>query len=254
MKFALLNTSAATADDLNRMADAFNRGLPEFCRAFGLALAEVHAFRGAAAAPDASYTPITLVGDLPPDVAGVDAFHDVDAGGAPYAIAALNLVPLKRVLHDPNGRAESAAAEMGHELLEALLDPDANRERDVPFVDLATGVAYSQVAEEVCDPVQELSSTIVLPDGTLVDFPCWVTPAWFRPRSSATKFDSLGVLRAPLTIAPGGYVIARPTGAGDVDVMGRRRPVKVHHPVRQMRWRQLRKARSSSRGWRRGVR
>jgi hypothetical protein len=254
VRFALLNASAASSDDLNRLADAFNRGLPAFCADYGLALAEVHAFPGAAAAPDASYTPITLLADLPPDVTGVDAFHDVDPVGAPFAVAALNLVPLKRVLHDPSGRGESAAAWLGHELLEALADPDANRERDVSFTDPATGAVYSQVAEEVCDPVQELASTIVLSDGTLVDFPAYVKPSWFQKRARTTSFDSMGVLHAPLTVAPGGYVIARPAGPSvDVDVMGRRRLVKVHHPVRQARWREYYKARGRSRGRRRGA-
>ena len=256
MRFALLNSSSASADDMLRIADGLTAGLVRFCADHGLATAMVQSFPGMTAAPDPSWIPVKAVGDLPAGISGVQAFHDVDDLGVPYALASLNLVPNRTVLHDTSGKGESLAALIGHEIVETLVDFDANRERDVTFVDPTLGTVMSQVAEEVSDAVQESAIPITLPGGLVVDFPNYVYPSWFQARGRATKFDALGLLTKPLSIAPGGYVIARPAGAGvagDTDVMGRRHLVKVHHRQRQAPWRELAKAHAGSRGRRRGI-
>ena len=90
-------------------------------------------------------------------------------------------------------------ATLSHELLEELVDPLVNS--------LAGPLTWAKkiacVALEVADPVENSEYDI---NGIPVsDF---VTPLWFQPNPApaGTRYDQMGLLTAPLTMTPGGYV------------------------------------------------
>lgn len=83
-----------------------------------------------------------------------------------------------------------------HEILETLADPDINL---TVLVRKDTGLAL--IAEEVCDACEADQLGKVYAGVLLSDF---VTRKWFMPGSTGLM-DANNHLRAPLTIAPGGY-------------------------------------------------
>lgn len=153
----------------------------------------------------ASECPIFLQKKI--DIAGAAAYHDEDALGRQFIRCGLSAVPKENILRDPLNKGESLLGLAQHELGEALVDPTADIWRQQPF--RARGRVYSLVAQEICDPTQEIADALVLRDGTKVDRIAWVFPAWFDARQSQSKLvDSHGALSEPLTLAPGGYQIA----------------------------------------------
>ena len=91
---------------------------------------------------------------------------------------------------------------LSHELLEMIADPNVNLYGAGKFR-LKGKHRVGFFALEVCDPVQESYYKI---DGVRVqDF---VRPEWFEEdhKPGAMKTDHLGVLDAPFTLAPGGYI------------------------------------------------
>lgn len=86
-------------------------------------------------------------------------------------------------------------ATLSHELLEQLLDPDANVAAVVVFKGRQTAMAY-----EACDAVENDEYQI---NGVPVSN--FLLPGWFVP-GFAGKVDFMGTLKAPLTLSRGGYV------------------------------------------------
>jgi len=94
---------------------------------------------------------------------------------------------------------------LSHELLEMLADPwifgVAEQRRDT----------ITSYALEVCDPVEADNLGYVIDGVRLSNFVC---PAYFMdPPPAGAKFDHCGFLTAPFSLAPGGYLSARPNGA-----------------------------------------
>lgn len=133
----------------------------------------------------------TLVGSIrctisdTPDIPDAGGYHDEDENG-PY-IKVFNL--------DRGARGTDLT--LSHECLELALDAPANR-----WADNGHG---SDVAFELCDAVE---GDIYEIDGVQVSN--FVLPAWFDPQaSSGARFDRLGLLKAPFTMTPQGYMILR---------------------------------------------
>jgi hypothetical protein len=82
---------------------------------------------------------------------------------------------------------------LSHELLEMLVDPWAT---------LSAQAGNDVVALEVSDPVEGSPYSV---DGVMLEN--FVLPSWFEP-GSQPPYDFLGVLKAPLSLAPGGYMQA----------------------------------------------
>ena len=87
----------------------------------------------------------------------------------------------------------SVSSTLSHEVLEMFIDPACNL-----WAANGQGSAYSL---EVCDPVEAPTDTV---NGVSVSN--FVLPSWFDPLSPAgARFDKLGQVTAPFTIAAGGY-------------------------------------------------
>lgn len=217
MKIALLNLSSAHPAEMQYIATALDIYLDHVCEAWERAAVHVEFMQGKQVAPD-GWTPLVAFDD--PDSPGVQGYHDVDEKGRAYGRAFLNMVPGKRVLRDPDGGGASLAGVLSHEAAEMALDILANAYQDGPFVDPVSGKRYTQVAVELCDPVQEQAYAVQVGD-MMVDASNFIFPAWFNRRAgTGEQLDKMGNLVLPLTLAPGGYVIVRDTGT-DAQVFAR---------------------------------
>lgn len=123
------------------------------------------------------------------------AYHADDADGYPTLFVGLDAVVSGggSLLSGP----DSLSSAFSHEVLEALVDP---------FCDWWSEWSDERmVALEIADPVQGGSYDVTV-DGMTASVSNFVLPEWFRRGSSRERFDHLGQLSAPLTLAPGGYV------------------------------------------------
>ena len=126
------------------------------------------------------------------DDASTDGYHDLTKNGAPIAYVFMNSVLESR---------EPVSLTASHELFEMAIDPIANM-----WAEAKAGWEYSY---EMCDPVEE---DTFLVDG--MEMSNFVYPAWFEPfkHPRKTKFDHLGLLKAPFTARKTGYVIYKRGG------------------------------------------
>jgi hypothetical protein len=236
LRVAILNQSSAPADALFKIAEASTLGLRRVAEAHELAASEVQFLPGAASPPP-GFAPL-IVQDTPaPADAGLLGVHDRTDDGLPIGWAFFRCIPGGILLRDPRGLAGSLAGVVSHEIIEMVGDRSADCYRRVPFVDASSGARYGWVAEEWCDPVQESALAITVSSGDVVDFSNFLTPGWFNAAAKAGPFDAAGILKAPLSLAPGGYAIVG-DGSHETDVFGR----LVHHAVPQSIWRARMKA------------
>lgn len=145
----------------------------------------------ATGAPVPSGTWVIYVMDTT-DQAGELGYHDITSEGNPLG---------KIFAKDDMTYGLSWTVTLSHELMEMLADPYIQNSVFVQDTN-TTGRLY---ALEVADSCQEDSFGYSI-NGVLVsDF---VFPAWFEGFRSqdSTRFDYMGVLRAPLTLAKGGYI------------------------------------------------
>lgn len=127
------------------------------------------------------------------------AYHADDASGYPTLFVGCDVILNNggTLLEGSN----SLSAALTHEILEALVDEWCDY-----WSDWRDGT--DMVALEVADPVQDGCYDVQV-DGSPVSVSNFVLPEWFRAGDSREKYDHLGVLKAPLTISPGGYVALR---------------------------------------------
>jgi hypothetical protein len=131
------------------------------------------------------------------DQADALGYHELSNSGTP-----LGKVFVRSVRQ--SGGIWSVAA--SHELLEMLADPDINLAAEGYDPDDPETAAF--YAYEVCDPVE---GDVYAIDGVQVsDF---VTPEYFEiDPPPESRFDHLGLLTAPFTLRPGGYMSVLPIG------------------------------------------
>jgi hypothetical protein len=241
MRIALINLSSVPNDHMALIGKALKVYLGHVCDAWERKPIDIEFMPGTPTAP-LGWTPLVAFEEPGQHDIGVLGYHDVDEQGRPYGRAFRSCIPNGTVLHDPSGGGASLADVLAHEAAEMALDILANAYQDGPFVDPQTGKSYSQVAVELADPVQELSYTIEV-DGQLVGVSDFIYPSWFnRKARGGEKYDHLGKLTAPLTLAPGGYVIVRdnkPERTVFGRLLGRRQASlqKVTSPIAPSAWR-----------------
>ncbi len=126
------------------------------------------------------------------DEAGALGYHDLTKDGQP-----ISKVFVKTTLQANQLVSVTAC----HELFEMAIDPLANL-----WAEAADGKEY---AYEMSDAVEE--DTFLINGVTMSNF---VHPSWFEPfkHPKGTKFDHLGLLKAPFTMTKGGYVIVKQNG------------------------------------------
>jgi hypothetical protein len=242
MRIALLNMSSVPNHDMALIADAIKIGLTHVAEAWEHAPIDV-AFMPATKVAPLGWAPLVAFEASDQPDAAYEGYHDLDEQGRPFGRAFRACIPGGAVLHDATGGGASLAAVLAHEAAEMVGDLQANAWFDAPFTDPTTFHAYSQVACELADPVQESTYQINV-DGAIVDFSNFIYPAWFDRRAAGVQFDQMGVLKTPLTLAPGGYAIVRdvkPERQVFARLLGRARAPGVHKvvaPLPPMAWRE----------------
>lgn len=194
MQVAIANSSTLVTDEqAAAMANAIHtQARRDVWPAWGIREPAVAFFPGGAH-PPAGWFPITLVDTIPDVPDGVLGYHTEDPGGSQWGIVAA-----KPELD--NGAAVltgdwSVSSVLSHEVLELLGDQACNL-----WAADAGGALWSR---ELCDPVE--APTYPVAGVSVSNF---VLPAWFDPNAArGAKVDQLGVLKAPFTIAKGGYAV-----------------------------------------------
>lgn len=142
--------------------------------------------------------------DAPPGSFKVLVFDDADLAGAlGYHSDGPDGLPYGRVFVKVTRKhGLSVSSVLSHEVLEIMLDPQANYWAD----NWNDNLTY---ALEVADPVESDYYKVDV-DGTAIEVSNFVFPAWFDPiPPKGSKFDWLGKLSKPFTMTDGGYVIIR---------------------------------------------
>lgn len=126
------------------------------------------------------------------DTAGALGYHDLTIKGQPVS---------KIFVKTTIAAKEVVSVTACHELFEMVIDPVANL-----WAQAGNGTEY---AYEMSDPVEEDTFMV---DG--VEMSNFVYPSWFEPfkHPPSTKFDHLGLLKAPFSMTKGGYVITMKNG------------------------------------------
>lgn len=139
------------------------------------------------------------------DQADALGYHDLTSDGSPLG---------KVFAKSDSDAGEDWRVTASHELCEMLVDPEIDR-----VVSAFYGGKPTEAIVEVCDPVEDRQYEI---DGQPVsDF---VLPPYYGAASAGprTGYDLLGVLAAPMSLSPGGY-LSLCSAAGDwTQVFGER--------------------------------
>ena len=130
--------------------------------------------------------------------------HSDQADALGYHDETAQNVPFSRVfVADDIADGLAPSVTISHELLEMLLDPWIN---DTVIVEnnTSTGPSISVYAKEACDAVEDDQFAYDINGIMVSDF---VLPPYFDPQSTADKkFSFRGNVRAPFTLADGGYI------------------------------------------------
>lgn len=197
MHVAILNDSAASgisdgqaADFASAVATQVHR---DFAPAWNLRASIRFIPTGHKVPPGCAW--IKLAGTS--DEAGALGYHDETPEGLPvgYVFA-----------KDDAKYGADPCITLSHEVLELLLDP---RISDVVFRDQRSGVAGDEFhAKEACDAVEadELGYAVTV-GGHVYHVSDFVLPDYFDEVATAQvrRFDFMGHLHAPFSLAPGGY-------------------------------------------------
>ena len=195
MHIVVLNGSSRVTDDqAHQMTAAVaHQARTDVWSAWGMRTPTVTFLAGPTPAVPASAYGIMIVDTIPDQPSGVLGFHTEDQGGRIWGVVACGPV-LDAGMAVLTGDW-SVASVLSHEVLELLIDPDCNL-----WANNGNGRAYSY---EVCDPVEAPTYSV---QGVSVSN--FVTPAWFDPNAADTaRYDHLGLLKAPFSLLPGGYLV-----------------------------------------------
>jgi hypothetical protein len=194
LQIAIMNGSTRVTDaEAALMTAAVGRQVSrDVWPAWGIRLPSVTYFPPGSAPPPVMHI-ITLTDTIDDAPAGVLGYHTEDPGGRQWGIVAAS--PSLDSGGDVLTGDWSVASILSHEVCELLVDPACNL-----WAANGHGRAYSY---EVCDPVE--APTYVINGVSVSNF---VLPAWFDPElPSGARYDHMGVLKAPFTLAPGGYCV-----------------------------------------------
>jgi len=170
--------------------------------------------------------PMVLFDDS--DQAGALGYHSQDPDGKVWGRVFVN--PVLNNGGTVLKGSKSISVVLSHEILETFYNPYINlwaNRGDETFVAL-----------EICDPVEDFSYEINV-SGSSVSVSNFVLSSWFdKEMLGAGRFDYLSLLRAPLTLARGGYNIIFNSETGEVkptfgskDDEELHNLLKPHHPA-----------------------
>lgn len=186
MQIAVLNSCSTLKNvDVAFLVEAVSNQLVEFCQAWNLEPWAVSFYASAVGLPADDIFIAEYVDKL--DVDGALAYHSVDALGRPY----LRMLPPSDPLD---------ATDLSHEVLETRGDETCDRWMKMP--------SGSEVAAEVCDPVQgdsyEVATVVIGGQPRQIKLSNYVLPGFFDAASTG-PFDRLGKVLAPFGMSAGGY-------------------------------------------------
>lgn len=169
-----------------------------------------------------------LTDETPPED-GILAFHTEEADGSKDG-------PIFVAVCVKNGSAPlmgdySILSTLGHELIEAAIDPSCNRWRD--GIPTKHGSEWS---EEACDPVEAQSYPIKIEigantyEGNATNF---VLPSYFDLAAVGEQTDYMGVLGGPFQLAEGGYAVVRNGPGTEQQIFGEKTPPEWRMKLKQ---------------------
>ncbi len=146
-------------------------------------------------------------------------------------------------------QAGRTSVTLSHECLEMAADATASKWS--PWSE-----AGKLVALEVCDPVESNAyeiSVVIMGVTRPIMVSNFILPSWFQP-AGREPYDFLDVLKSPLSLASGGYVVTQDKNGGNVsDIWGEHFGAEDMHTDSMVRFYQ-RLATSTSRIRQRGMR
>lgn len=167
--------------------------------------------------------PLVILDD--PDQANALGYHTEDPNGKVWGRV------FARPVFDNGGTALhgalSVSSVLSHEMLETFADLNVNL-----WADRFDG---TMVAVEIADPVENDSYEVNSLDANglavKVSVSNFVLNEWFDPQAALTaRFDYMRLVKAPLTMSPGGYIVVLDYQTGKVSqVFGDKRAEELHH-------------------------
>lgn len=201
MEIAVTNSSKLSNIDVAFMVEAIGHQVVECAKAWGLPPMAMAFYATQAGLPAADVHIIDIVDDM--DQPGALGYH-TDVAGVEYG----------RVL----AQGADTSITLSHEALELLCDPTCDQWR-------ARGDG-SQVALEVCDPVEGDSygvAATVLGEQRTVNLSNYVLPQWFDPAARGVAVDRMHTAPGPLSMTSGGYCVILDAAGDEQDVFARLR-------------------------------
>jgi hypothetical protein len=224
MQIALLNRSSrATDHQIATIALAIQTQCArDFGPAYGFDATRVTFFPGHAA--PAGVSNITLV-DAPDQADDLGWHTDEDGAFFGYVFANPVLDNGGSVFGDPtHPSAPCLASVFSHEVLELRADRTCNAWYDLGATRTAGGVAFDEIAGEVCDPV-EGDGYIVRVGTQAVVVSNFVLQTYFDPNVPAgTKRDFMRKLADGAWLDAGGYAVVRADRAAPQQIFGEKVP------------------------------
>jgi hypothetical protein len=215
VQVAVINSSSLKTADAAFLVQACAEQALEFATAWGIDPISVALYESTVGLPADDVWVCEYVDKL--DVDGAEAYHSVDDAGRPY----LRCLPPSSPLD---------ATDLSHEILETMGDPTADR-----WVKMPDG---SEIAVEVCDPVQAESyirDTTVLGETRSVKVSSFVLPGFFDA-SSPGPYDRLGSVKAPFGMSSGGYEAVLDATGNETNVFARIRYSPGKYTNSESRW------------------
>lgn len=202
---ALVNRSRGLLPDptLAAIVEAYREALPAFCSAWSLSLPGLAVYPSdhrQVPEEEACIFIVDSAGD--PGSFGAHTMFGKSVWG--YADAGLAMA-----------REEPISRVIGHELFELIADPGLDR-----WADIGGG---ERAAIEVCDATQRQGHqrmSSFFGHTAIVEVANYCLPSFFSP-GAPPPYDWMGAITAPLSIAPGGYLIRRQAGVVLADGEGR---------------------------------
>jgi hypothetical protein len=194
---ALVNRSQGLLSDevLASICEGYREAMPAFCAAWGLPLIGLAVYPSDHKQVPQEEACIFVTNSMnDPDTFGAHTrFGKYIWGYADVALA--------------NARGEPISRIIGHEIFELGADPGL----DI-WADVGGG---ERVALEVSDSPQRYSTPKVASffgHTSIVEIAAYCLPNFYKPGADG-PYDSMGILSAPLEVAPGGYITRRQAGA-----------------------------------------
>jgi hypothetical protein len=190
-----------TEADCTLMIQGFNKIFPQFATDWNLKSSTVILSN---TIPSNAILRIYIMDNT--DVLGALEYHD-KYNHIPYGTVFVNTVLTNGGVnfYSTNAVVPTVSQCFSHKIFEALVDPYSS----IWWQSIDKSSLY---AGQVCNPVQGSVVTVSV-NNTKINYSDWVLPSWTNPLAKKGPFNHLNTIKAPLTLAPGGYLIKMSAGS-----------------------------------------